>query len=458
MAMFVPNDTIVGIATPPGRGGIGVVRLSGPSAQEIARQLLRRSSPLQPRRATFSRLFVHAATGDVPLDTVVVTLFQGPRSYTGEDVVEISAHGSPVILDAAVNSAVERGARLARSGEFTFRAFINGRIDLTQAEAVADLVDAVTPRQAAAACEQLGGSLAGAIGPISERLFSLVTRLEASLDFPDEGYHFITPGEMADTVAALGKDLDTLLDTAHRGALLRQGAQAVILGLPNTGKSTLFNALVGSNRAIVSPTPGTTRDLITETIDVGGVPVTLVDSAGVRSAGDAVEDEAIGRALAAAKAAAVVIVVLDGSREIRSDDRELVGACAGFSGVRLLVRSKCDLPAAWSQSCFGQTIDVSSEQGFGVSLLTNALQGAVSADRLAELPTLTNTRHRDLVRRASMALARVADVHALYGGHMPEEILLVELNDARSALEEVTGARTSEDILATIFERFCIGK
>jgi tRNA modification GTPase len=458
MAMFVPNDTIVGIATPPGRGGIGVVRVSGPSAHAIARQLLRRSSPLQPRRATFGRLFAHAATGDVPLDTVVVTLFEGPRSYTGEDVVEISAHGSPVILDMAVNSALELGARLARAGEFTFRAFINGRIDLTQAEAVADLVESVTPRQAAAACEQLGGSLAGAIAPISERLFSLVTRLEASLDFPDEGYHFVTPGELADTVAGLRKDLDTLLGTAHRGALLRQGAQAVILGLPNTGKSTLFNALVGSNRAIVSPTPGTTRDLITETIDVGGVPIALVDSAGVRSAGDAVEDEGVGRALTAAKAAAVVIVVLDGSREIGSDDRELVAMCVAFQGVLLLVRSKCDLPQAWADTDLGRTIDVAAEQGLGVAQLTKALQRAVSADSRAELPAMTNTRHRDLVRRASMALARAAAVGALHGGHMPEEVLLVELNDARSALEEVTGARTSEDILATIFERFCIGK
>jgi tRNA modification GTPase len=457
MAMFVPNDTIVGIATPPGRGGIGVVRVSGPSAHAIARQLLRRSSPLQPRRATFGRLFANA-TGDVPLDTVVVTLFEGPRSYTGEDVVEISAHGSPVILDTAVHSALELGARLARAGEFTFRAFINGRIDLTQAEAVADLVEAVTPRQAAVACEQLGGSLAGAIAPISERLFSLVTRLEASLDFPDEGYHFITPGELADTLAGVRRDTDALLSTARSGAILRQGAQAVILGLPNTGKSTLFNALVGSNRAIVSPTPGTTRDLITETIDVGGVPVTLVDSAGVRSAADAVEDEGVGRALAAAKAAAVVIVVLDGSREIRSDDRELVGMCAGFEGVPLLVRAKCDLPQAWADTDLGRTIDVAAEQVFGIAQLTTALQHAVSADNLAELPALTNTRHRDLVRRASMALARAADVNARYEGQMPEEVLLVELNDARIALEEVTGARTSEDILASIFERFCIGK
>jgi tRNA modification GTPase len=272
--MFSTSDTIVAIATPAGRGGIGVVRISGPDAEPIARVLASRSTPFTPRQATFTEVGVRPRNSPCPKtegsrgadvrDRTVVTFFQAPQSYTGEDVVEISAHGSPVVLNAIVRAAVDAGARLAEPGEFTLRAFLNNKIDLVQAEAVADLIDAVTPLQARAAFDQLEGTLTTAIGEIEHALFDVIARLEASLDFPDEGYHFVEPNEAAGAIAAIVARIDALLAQASRGRLVREGAQVAIVGAPNVGKSSLFNALLNTNRAIVTAIPGTTRDLLME--------------------------------------------------------------------------------------------------------------------------------------------------------------------------------------------------
>src|SRR5262245_25455743 len=277
--MYQPDDTIVAIATPMGRGGIGVVRLSGPGSAGIAGALTGRAEALEARRATFARL--QAAHG--ARDHVILTYFPAPHSYTGEDVVEISAHGSPVLLRAIVEAAMAGGARLAEPGEFTFRAFLRERVDLVQAEAVRDLVDAVTPLQARAAFDQLEGTLTGRIGEVDGRLFDLAVRLEASLDFPEEGYHFIESGGAGREIAEIAGQLDELLASASRGRLIRDGLQVAIAGRPNAGKSSLFNRLAGAGRAIVTDTPGTTRDLLTEVVDVDGVPMTFVDTAGVRT-------------------------------------------------------------------------------------------------------------------------------------------------------------------------------
>src|SRR5581483_10870929 len=285
--MFSTADTIVAIATPPGRGGIGVVRISGSAAAAIAGELLRLDQPLQPRHATFTR---------TAADQVVATLFPAPHSYTGEDVVELSAHGSPVILRQIVEDAMRAGARLAEPGEFTLRAFLNGRIDLIQAEAVADLIDAVTPLQARAAFDQLEGTLTTQIGELDRELFELIARIEASLDFPDEGYHFINPDEIATALAALEQRLGALGRAARRGRLIREGARVAIAGRPNTGKSSLFNALLRTGRAIVTPEPGTTRDFLVETIDLDGLRVELVDTAGIRETSNVVEAEGAVRA------------------------------------------------------------------------------------------------------------------------------------------------------------------
>src|SRR5918995_3208771 len=281
--MFSTEDTIVAIATPAGTGGIGVVRISGASAVEVANGLLRLDAPLQPRHATFAR--THG-------DQVVATYFPAPHSYTGEHVVEISAHGSPVVLRQIVEHAMSSGARLAEPGEFTLRAFLNGRIDLVQAEAVADLIDAVTPLQARAAFDQLEGTLTNRIREIDAALFDLTARLEASLDFPGEGYHFVDSAGAAAEIAHVAERVDALLADSRRGRLIRDGLLVVIAGRPNTGKSSLFNRLAGAARAIVTDVPGTTRDLLAERVDVGGVPLTLIDTAGIReAAGDAIEEE-----------------------------------------------------------------------------------------------------------------------------------------------------------------------
>ena len=291
--MFDPIDTIVAIATPPGRGGIGIVRLSGPRAIEIGCALTGVTGNLEPRHATLTRVLgPHGA-----IDRVLVTSFPAPHSYTGEEVVEISAHGSPVLLQQIVASAAGAGARLAEPGEFTLRAYLNGQLDLVQAEAVRDLVDAVTPAQARAAFDQLEGTLTENIRTIDRRLFDLIALLEASLDFPGEGYHFVDGAAAAAELDEIRGLIDTLLEDAERGRLVREGLHVVIAGRPNTGKSSLFNRLAGAGRAIVTDVPGTTRDLLTEIVDVHGVPVTLVDTAGVRrKPSDAIEAEGIARA------------------------------------------------------------------------------------------------------------------------------------------------------------------
>src|SRR4051812_36014369 len=285
--MFSTEDTIVAIATPPGRGGLGVVRISGPAAAGIASSLARRTT-FEARHATLARIVDEH--GGV-IDEAIVTMFPAPRSYTGEDVVEISAHGSPVVLDAIVRATMAAGARLANPGEFTFRAYLNGRINLVQAEAISDLIDAVTPLQARTAFDQLQGTLTVRLAEMEKRLLDLIARLEASLDFPDEGYHFITTEETSREIGAIVSGLDALLADAKRGRMIREGMTAVVVGRPNAGKSSLFNRLAGSDRAIVTEIPGTTRDLLTERVDIGGVPFTLVDTAGVRgTAADLIEE------------------------------------------------------------------------------------------------------------------------------------------------------------------------
>ena len=248
------------------------------------------------------------------IDQVVLTWFAAPASYTGDDVVEISAHGSPVLLDRIVRSAMAAGARLAAPGEFTLRAFLNGKLDLVQAEAVADLIDAVTPAQARLAFDQLDGTLSHALAAIGEALFDVRVRLEASLDFPDEGYHFVEPGAVARECEAVRAQVVALLETARRGRLLREGCRVALAGAPNVGKSLLFNALLGSSRAIVTPVAGTTRDLLTERCDIGGLAVTLIDTAGVRESDEPIEQEGIARARQAAEAADVCVLVLDRSQ------------------------------------------------------------------------------------------------------------------------------------------------
>jgi tRNA modification GTPase len=450
--VFSPSDTIVAIATPAGRGGIGVIRISGPSAHEVARTLAARGHPLEPRHATL----IDIGRDGTALDRAVVTFFPAPHSYTGEDVVEISAHGSPVVLGSIVESAMRNGARLAEPGEFTFRAYLHGRMDLVQAEAVRDLVDAVTPLQARAAFDQLEGTLTARIREIDAALFELSARLEASLDFPEEGYHFVAPGSAAEEIVAVARRIELLLVDARRGRLVREGAEVAIVGRPNSGKSSLFNRLAGSGRAIVTEIPGTTRDLVTEVVDVDGMAITLVDTAGVHDApADAVEREGISRARAAEQVADLVLVVVDRSCPLDADDETLIASTSGRA--RLLVANKVDLPASWNAAALAvDVLEVSAVTGCGIDALRGAIVTTLSGrERLHDTPAVTNARHVDLLTRARAVLLRGA--HAARAS-TAEEFVAADLAEARSLLEEMTGARTADDVLHEIFAKFCIGK
>jgi tRNA modification GTPase len=462
---FSTSDTIVAIATPPGRGGLGVIRVSGPDAAAIANTLIGRAKSLKPRHATLATLAIGARHQSL-VDHVVLTYFVAPSSYTGEDVVEISAHGSPVVLHSILRAAIDAGARLAEPGEFTLRAFLNQKLDLVQAEAVADLIDAVTPLQARAAFDQLEGTLTSAITSIENDLFDTIAKLEASLDFPDEGYHFVAPTEAGDAIRGVIARIDALLAQAQRGRLVREGAAVAIVGAPNVGKSSLFNLLLNANRAIVTAIPGTTRDLLTEQADIGGLSLSLIDTAGVRDTTDVVEQEGVARAKAAVGVADLTIVLLDRSRPLTYDDRELLGITA--SRPRVVVWNKIDLPPSQPLEPLDpiEAVAISAKSGAGLDRLIAAIGVALglsagasakaeTGEALRDRPQVTNVRHAVLLDRAREALTRAAA--ALESG-VSEEFPLLDLQEAGAALQEITGRRTSDDLLRHIFERFCIGK
>ncbi len=508
--MFSTEDTIVAIATPLGRSGIGLVRLSGPQAAQVACALVGRSRPLQPRRATFARLAtsvpgsdlrpqpartpwqnlpsrsgtvpgvetaesldkmgpeatsntaqnLRARAGTVPIgDQVIVTFFPQPNSYTGDHVAEVSAHGSPVVLQGILHLAIAAGARLAEPGEFTLRAFLNGKLDLIQAEAVADLINAVTPLQARAAFDQLEGTLTAAIRTIEAELFDLMARLEASLDFPDEGYHFVAPNAAAQEIETVRARINQLLVQSSRGRLIREGAQIAILGTPNVGKSSLFNALLNANRAIVTAIPGTTRDLLTERADIGGVSVGLIDTAGIRPTTDVVEQEGVSRARQAAAIADLTLLVLDASRALTQDDRALLEATA--SRAQVVVINKTDLPTQWPRDLAGATnvVEISARTGAGLDALSDRITHVLgTAPESRDQPAITNVRHITLLENARAALDRATGALSSSNDAISEEFLLADLQDAARHLQEITGRRTTDDLLRHIFERFCIGK
>ena len=452
--MFATDDTIVAVATPPGRGAIGVVRLSGPRAHQILRQLVT-GTPGPPRVAIVSRVLVVDAAGHEAHDDAVALRFDSPHSYTGEDVAEISAHGNPLLLDGIVRAAMRAGARLAEPGEFTLRAFLNGKRDLPQAEAVADLIEAATPAQARAAADQLHGTLTARITAIDASLFDLLARIEASLDFPDEGYHFVEPGAVVSALGTILEQIDALLADAARGRLLREGATVVIAGRPNVGKSSLFNALLGADRAIVTDVPGTTRDLVADRADIEGLAVTLVDPAGARATVDPIEREGVARSVQARAASSLVLVVLDQSEPLADDDHRVLDGTRGRP--RVVVKNKSDRPdrcGAVEES--DAVVAVSAQTGDGLPALRSAIVRALTAsDPVRDTPAITNVRHVALLGEARAAIDRGRTAAA---SSSPEEFIAADLQQAREQLDEIVGKRTSDDVLRHIFERFCIGK
>ena len=456
--MFATDDTIVAIATPAGRGALGVIRLSGPRALDFAGALLACGAALQPRHATLTRVTSNDGASDV--DEVVATFFPAPHSYTGEHVVEITGHGSPVLLQAVLTRAVTTGARLAEPGEFTLRSFLNGKRDLVQSEAVADLIEAATPLQARIAFDQLEGTLTERIATIDAQLFDLIARLEASLDFPDEGFHFVEPTRAAAEIAQVIAALDNLLDGARAGRMIREGATAVIVGRPNVGKSSVFNQLVGSARAIVTPIPGTTRDLVTENVNIGGIAMTLVDTAGWRETVDVIESEGVSRGNQARRIADLVLLILDSGEPLTHADEQLLAETAAIN--RIVVLNKTDLGRHQSIAERGfevpaSGVPVSALTGDGFDNLRQMISVAlVGEERLRDAATISNARHITLLEQCRVSL--VAAREAATAANVPEEFLLTDLQAARACLDEIVGRRTSEDVLRHIFERFCIGK
>ncbi|MGO9515464.1 MAG: tRNA uridine-5-carboxymethylaminomethyl(34) synthesis GTPase MnmE [Candidatus Korobacteraceae bacterium] len=459
------DDTIVAIATPPGRGGIGVVRLSGAEARNITRPMLRLAHEGDPEagRAHFGEL-IEPATGE-RLDEVVVTFFPKPHSYTTEDVIEISCHGSPVLLRHAVQLALERGARLAEPGEFTMRAFLNGRIDLTQAEAVRDLIESQTLYQAQVAARQLAGAVSRRLQPTKQKLMELIATLEAGVDFAEDDVAVISDEQILSHIAAVRRPLRELLASFSFGKVVNEGLTLAIVGRPNVGKSSVFNRLVQRDRAIVTATPGTTRDLVTETVSIGGIPVRLVDTAGIRTALDEAESIGVRKSVEAIADADIVLVVLDVSEFPHSGfvpDRELLEQTRDRPSI--VVCNKSDLLAGKKDVItntlpgkdHAAAVFTSALTGEGITQLQSMIFERVHGDS-AEQETgfLTNVRQQVLVADAIAALDRASAAVPL---KTPHEMVLLDLYSALRPLDDITGATTAEDILSLIFSSFCIGK
>jgi tRNA modification GTPase len=450
----VAQETIVAISTPPGRGGIGIVRLSGPHALEIANGLIRTGGALEPARARLAE--VADPDTSAKLDEAMVTYFARPHSYTGEDLVEIAAHGSPVILDMLVRVALRGGARLARPGEFTERAFLAGRLDLTQAEAVRDLIEAQTLYQARIAAEQMGGGLSRRVHPAKQNLVELIALLEAGIDFAEDDVEVTPDEEIVTRIDTIAGELGELARSFEHGRMVHAGLRLAIVGRPNVGKSSLFNRLLERERAIVTATPGTTRDLVTDRLSLGGIPVELVDTAGLREAKDEAEAIGVRKTRETLAEADVVMVVLDASVPLRDDESELIASLAGRRA--LVVRNKSDLNTG---------ADVPPDLPL-LSLTTSALTGEgmrALRDALAELVRnpagesesgiLTSLRHFEAVSGAAAALGAAREA---VGKRIPHEMLLLDLYGALRHLDSLTGETTAEDILNRIFSSFCIGK
>ena len=457
------DDTIVAIATPPGRGGIGVVRLAGPEARHIALPMLRLKHDLHPGQAIFGELIEPCGAGALArdaerisaegtrIDEVVVTYFAKPHSYTTDDIIEISAHGSPVVLRHIVELALVRGARLAEPGEFTMRAFLNRRIDLTQAEAVRDLIDSQTLYQAKVAAQQLEGALSRRLQPIKQDLVKLIATLEAGVDFAEDDVSVMPAEQILQRMNTVRAPLEQLASTFAYGKLVHEGLTLAIVGRPNVGKSSLFNCLVERERAIVTATPGTTRDLVSETVAIGGLPVKLVDTAGIRHALDEAESIGIRKSHEALADADLVLVVVDASQPHTPEDDELLSQVAGRPTI--VVENKCDLIPTYARD----GVRTSAITAAGIPELRQEILRHVGGDvgAQAEAGFLTNLRHQNLVHES---LAGLTAATAAVGDRIPHEMLLLDLYNALRPLDEITGATTTDDILNLIFSTFCIGK
>lgn len=453
------NDTIAAIATPLGEGGLAVIRVSGEQSVAIAARCFR---PGSRKAAPLSEVpshtvhYGHLHREGMAIDEVLVTVLRAPRTFTREDVVEVSCHGGLLPAKLCLDALLAAGARLAEPGEFTRRAFLNGRIDLAQAEAVADVIHARTELALNAANEQLAGKLSARIHRLRDDLMRTLAHVEAHIDFPDEDIAPDTRDQLLAKMDEGGRFMDELLRTANEGQLLRRGVRAAIVGRPNAGKSSLLNQLLGRDRAIVSPIPGTTRDTIEETANIRGLPVVFIDTAGLREAGDSLEQEGIRRSRESLSQAELILHVVDRSTPLSDFDRGLMAELSDRK--TLLVANKSDLPSRLESPPPGSSwIEVSCSDGAGIETLKDAIKELLwSGEIQAEmLQVMINSRHQDALRRARFAGIQASQ--ALRDG-LTLELVAMELRIAANAVGEVVGKTTTEDLLDSIFSQFCLGK
>ena len=460
--MVVQIDTIVALSTPPGRGGVGVIRISGNASLKILRTLVA-SDSFDPTPNLLSLKSLYDSITGEALDEALVCFFKAPHSFTGEDVVELHCHGSPVLLRAIIDLILRLDARLAAPGEFSLRAVTNGRMNLAEAEAIRDLIEAQTDSALRQATRQLKGEISNRLGPVEQDLLKIIVRLESSLEFVEDDLPTVASREILESLKRVKVELVRLASTFAAGKLLRDGVKVAFVGRPNVGKSSLFNSLVGHSRAIVTSIPGTTRDTLTESIGMNGVPVVLTDTAGIRSSYNEIESMGVERARQEAAEADLLIVVVDGSEDLRDEDKLVLAEAANARYIVAL--NKCDLPT-FSLARFDQRIgplpncttlvSVSAKSEAGLDTLRTAiLQPFANGNVHSEGLLITNARHHDLLVRAIEA---IASAEHLLEQRASEELILVGLHGALRYLGEITGETTTEEILGQIFSTFCIGK
>ncbi len=459
--MVFHTNTIVALSTPPGRSGIGVIRISGPNSLDILRTLVASESFNPQPNLLNLRSLIDPSTGET-LDQALVCYFKAPHSFTGEDLVELHCHGSPVLLRAVIDIVLKAEARLAEPGEFSLRAVANGRLKLAEAEAIRDLIDAQTDAALRQATRQLKGEISNELQPIKDDLLRVIVRLESSLEFVEDDLPALESQDICAALERVRAALSKLAGTFRQGRLLRDGLKVALVGRPNVGKSSLFNTLLGHGRAIVTGIPGTTRDTITETMGLDGVPLLLMDTAGIRPSVDEIESIGVARTRRAAADADLLVVVVDGSEALRQEDQTVLSEVADAKHIVAL--NKSDLPTFSvghfkDRSAVGELstlIPVSAKTEAGLESLRAAiLKPFANGSARGESLLITNARHHDLLVRA---IAALDSSERLLGQRVSEELVLVGLHNTLRYLDEITGETTTEEILGQIFSTFCIGK
>src|SRR5215475_12321175 len=455
------EDTIAAVATPAGEGGVGIIRVSGPDAERIATAIFVRAEGKNGRLKSHMLHYgtIREPRTDKILDQVLLTIMRKPRSYTGEDVVEVHCHGGVFVVRRILGLILAQGARHAEPGEFTKRAFLNGRLDLAQAEGVLDLIAARTERGADLALSQVKGEFSVWIGDMREQLLDILAQVEAAIDFPEEEIEFLERPALVARIDALRSEIRVILGTYEWGRLFREGAKVCICGRPNVGKSSLFNALLGEERVIVTPIAGTTRDVIEESINLDGLPVVLSDTAGIRDATDDVERIGVKLSRERLEKAEAVIVVLDGSAALMEADIVFLSSTAKKIG--LVAVNKSDLEQRVDGERLRQIIGnkeivtVSATQGYGIQDLRKSLREIILPMDIEPAVILTNVRHKGALLSGAQALA---DAGVAVDEGQPPELVAVPLQQAKESLEEVVGLIQNDDVLELIFSKFCIGK